>query len=131
MCTIILTPPPVYRNQSVCPRIRVQPIAFLGSTLAYHILHMVVSPWDNALFMIPIRLTSRSNFNKVFDMFSCLAHNYLLIWHWPTTFSTCVYHHKKMCHVHSWSNTDLWPQGQTYSVLLCLPQHCENTLKNF
>ena len=47
---------------------------------------------------------------------SCPAHNYFLVWHWLTIFGTWVYHHKKMCRVHSWFKYDLefWPQGQIY-----------------
>ena len=37
---------------------------------------------------------------RVFDIFSCPAHNFFLVWHWPTIFGTWVYHHKTMYHVH-------------------------------
>ena len=59
---------------------------------------------------------------RVFDMFSCQGHNYFLIWHWLTIFSTWVYHHEKMWHVNSRSqfDVDLWPQGQIYRLLSCL-----------
>ena len=37
---------------------------------------------------------------------------------------TWVYHHEKMCHIHSWSwyNIDLWPRDQyrVYDMALCL-----------
>ena len=48
----------------------------------------------------------------MFDMIFCL------LWHWHTIFGTWVYHHERMCQVHSWSwyNIDLWLQGQIYRV---------------
>ena len=51
-----------------------------------------------------------------FIVFSCPAYNYFLIWHWLTIFGTCIYHHERMCHVHSWSrfDLDLWPQCHIY-----------------
>ena len=30
-----------------------------------------------------------------FDMFSCLAHNFFWVWHWPTIFGTWVYHQEE------------------------------------
>ena len=51
-------------------------------------------------------------------MSSCLTCNFCLLWHWHTIFGTLVYHHERMCQVHSWSwyDIDLWPQGQIYRV---------------
>ena len=55
-------------------------------------------------------------------MFSCLAHNFFLVWHWRTIFGTWVYRHKTMSRVHSWSrfDVDLWLPGQLYRLLSCL-----------
>ena len=41
-----------------------------------------------------------------------------VFWHWHTIFGIWVYHHERMCQVHSWSwyDVDLWPQGQIYMV---------------
>ena len=41
---------------------------------------------------------------------------------WLTIFGTWVYHHERMCSIHSWYGFDinLWPQGQIYSFLSCL-----------
>ena len=58
---------------------------------------------------------------RVFEMFSCPAHNSFLVWHWLTIFGTWLYH-KTMCHIHLWSrfDVDLWPPGQIYRLLSCL-----------
>ena len=59
---------------------------------------------------------------RVFDMFSCPAHNSFLDWQWLTIFGTWVYHHKTMCCLHLWSRFDVYlrPQGQIYRFLSCL-----------
>ena len=92
---------------------------FFRLTLAYHIWHMDVSPSDNVsrTFKIPIQcwpFTSRSNF-KAFVVSSCTTCNF---WHWHIKFGRLVYHHERMCQVHSWSwyNLKLWHQGQIYRV---------------
>ena len=52
--------------------LHVQPVIIFASTLAYHILHMDVSPWDNVsrTFMTPIRhwpLVSKLYFHHEFE----------------------------------------------------------------
>ena len=66
-----------------------------------------------------LELWPQGQIYRVFDMFSCPAHNYFWGWHWLTIFGTWVYHHKMMCRVHSWSWYDLerWPQGHIHRVL--------------
>ena len=61
-----------------------------------------------------LELWPQGQIYRVFDMFSCLAHNFFLDWHWLTIFGTWMYHHQTMCRLHSWSrfNVDVWPQGQ-------------------
>ena len=49
---------------------------------------------------------------------------FVLPWHWPIILGSWVYHHEKMCLVHSWSwyDVDLWPQGwicRVYDKALC------------
>ena len=49
---------------------------------------------------------------------------FVLPWHWPIILGSWVYHHEKMCLVHSWSwyDVDLWPQGRicrVYDMALC------------
>ena len=69
-----------------------------------------------------LELRPQGKIYRVFEMFSCPAHNYFLIWHGLTIFGTWVYHHEKMWQVHSCSQfyIDLWPQGQIYRLLSCL-----------
>ena len=76
---------------------------------------MGVLPQDDVLrtFMIPNLstwpLTSRS---------SCPTLNFCSLWHWHTIFGIWVYHHERICQVHSrsWYDLELWPQGQNYRV---------------
>ena len=57
----------------------------------------------------------------VFDMFSCLVHNFFGLTY-LTIFGTWVYHHDALCRKHSWTpyDHDLWPQGLIYRLLSCL-----------
>ena len=50
--------------------------------------------------------------------YSCLDHNFFIVWHSLIISGTWVYNHKTMCRVHSWSRYDLelWPQSQIYRV---------------
>ena len=80
------------------------------------------TPSDNVSrsFMISIQcwpLTSRSNL-KAFVMSSCTTCNFCLLWHWHIKFGRLVYHHERMCQVHSWSwyNLELWHQGKIYRI---------------
>ena len=90
---------------------------------------MGVSQWDDVsrTFMIPIRrwpLTSRLKFTRFLTCFRIRPITIFFIWHWLNIiiFGICIYHHERMCRVHSWSrfDLDLWPQGQIRRFLSCL-----------
>ena len=87
-------------------------LTIFGTWVYHHETMCRVHSWSR----YDLELWSQGQIYRVFDMFSCQANNFFLVWHWPTIFGTWVYHHKKMCRVHSWSRYDLevWPQGQIY-----------------
>ena len=53
---------------------------------------------------------------RVFDMALCLGHSFFVYWYSHTISGTWVFHHRIMCHIHSWTlyDLDLWPQYQHY-----------------
>ena len=59
-----------------------------------------------------------------FNTYSCPTRNFCLLWCWLTKFGTWVYHHERICCVHSWSwyDVDLCPQGQIseFMTWLCV-----------
>ena len=69
-----------------------------------------------------VDLWPQGQIHRVYNMFSCLAYNYLLIWHWLSIFGTCVYHYERMSRVHLLSriDIDIWPQGGIYRFLSIL-----------
>ena len=91
-------------------------------TLAYHIWHMGLWPWDDVLGMLMI-LILRGQINRVFDMALCLGVSFFVLWNSHTMFDTWVDHLGKMCHMHSWPyDLDLWLWYQHYifTMNLCL-----------
>ena len=69
-------------------------------------------------WMILIRqwpLSSRLIY-RVYDMTLCSGLSFFVLWHNHTLFDMWVYHHGRMCRVHSWTLYDLglWPQYQNY-----------------
>ena len=89
-----------------------------GTWVYHHKTMCRVHSWSR----YEIELWPQGQIYRVFDMFTCPAHNYFLIWHWQTIFGTWVYPHEKMWHVHSCSpfDVDLLPQDQIYRLLSCL-----------
>ena len=84
-------------------------------TLVYHHETMCrVHSWSR----YDLELSPEGQIYRVFDMFSCPAHNLFLDWLWHAISGTWVYHHERMCQVHSWSwyDLELWPQGKIYRV---------------
>ena len=116
----------VYRNHSVCPSVCPSVCAdscpahnffmvwhwltIFGTWVYHHERMCRLHSWSR----YDLELWPQGQIYRVFDMFSCQAHNFLMVWHWLTIFGTWMYHHQTMCRVHSWSrfNVDLWPQGQ-------------------
>ena len=106
-----------------------RPITVFGFTLAYHIWHMGLSPWEDVTSTFTFKYVpdlikwSWSNLSAFF-MSSCPTCNFCSFWHWNTIFGTWDYHHERMCQVYSWSwyDIDHWPQGQInrfYDMVLC------------
>ena len=85
-------------------------LTIFGTWMYHHETMCLVHSWSR----YDLELRPQGQIYRVFDMFSCLAHNFFMVWHWLTIFGTWMYHHETMCHVHSWSRYDLelWPQGQ-------------------
>ena len=130
--TISLLYPPrtkfrgVYRNHSVCPSVCPSVCAdscpahnffmvwhwltIFGTWVYHHETMCRIHSWSR----YDLELWPQAQINRIFDMFSCPAHNFFMVWHWLTIFGTWMYHYQTMCRVHSWSwfNVDLWPQGQ-------------------
>ena len=80
-------------------------------TLEYHHETMCCVHWCS---WNVVDLWPQGQIYRLFDMFPCLAQNCSFIKHWLTIFGTCIYHHERMCCIHSWSwfAIDLWPQGK-------------------
>ena len=98
-------------------------LTIFGTWVYHHETMCHVHIWS----LFDIGLWSQGQIYRVFDMFSCPAHNFFMVWQWLTIFGTWMYHHETMCHVHSWSRYDLelWPQGQIYRVfdMFSCPAH--------
>ena len=119
----------VYRNHSVCPSVFLSVCADLclahnffwfDICLPYLAHGCITLRWCVAYIHDPnttLIFDFKVKFTGVLTCFHVQP-----IWHWLTIFSTCVYHHKTMCSIHSWSrfDIDLWPQGQIYRFLSCL-----------
>ena len=90
----------------------------LGTWMHHYETMCCIHSWSQ----LDVDLWPQGQIYRVFDMFSCPVHNYLLIWHWLTIFGICVNHHEKMCRVHSWSRfyLELWPKCQIYGFFSCL-----------
>ena len=103
---------------SVCVRlsvqIRVRPITFLWFDIGLPYLAHGRITMRRCVAYIDYRDTSL-NFDlkvKFIGFLTCFRVRpitFFLVWHWPTIFGTWMYHHQKMCRVHSWSrfNVDL------------------------
>ena len=98
-------------------------LTIFGTWVYHHDKMCRVHSWSR----YDLELWPQGQIYRVFDMFSCPAHNFFMVWHWHTIFRTWMYHHETMCRVHSWSRYDLefWPQGQNYRVfdMFSCPAH--------
>ena len=83
-------------------------ITIFGTWVYHHETMCSIHSW----FRYELELWPKGQIYRVFDMFSCPAHNLFLIWHWLTIFGTCVYHHEKMWRVHPCSWFDV--QASTF-----------------
>ena len=92
----------------------VQPIPIFDLTLAYHIWHMGLSPWEDvsSTFMIlyDVDLWPQHQIYRVYDIALSSGFSLFVLWHTHTLFGTWVNHHGTMCHIHTWTmfDLDLW-----------------------
>ena len=75
---------------------RVRPITFFlvwhwatifGTWVYHHKTICRVHSWSR----YDLELWPQGQIFRVFDKFSCPAHNFFLVWHWPTVYGTWVY----------------------------------------
>ena len=84
------------------------------STWVYHnetVCH--VHSWSQ----YDVALWPQGPINRVFDVFSCLAHNCFFIWHRHSIFGTWVYYHKRTCCVDMMLTIDLMALCKGHSFL--------------